>query len=241
MPSKLALAIQHPIQAVVFFYGFLVRVLIVLGSRILLPNAPRYQSLRTELQRAYLTSTSLNFPDLTFCLPAAYPESQAFPIQGSGWKGWLIPGGKDALSTLERAAKQDDHRVVIYAHGGGYARGTARMYTPYMHRWAGGATGHGIKLIFLSLEYSKTLNDGQSRSILLTCQLRSSEYASASSKATAGVSCSVQIPTANGYPTIQDLVHGRLSRWRHLNQFRNTSDERWTTTACRLNPDITVG
>lgn len=154
MPSKLEMMLSHPIQAGTFIYVFLSRTLLVLLSRILLPTAPRYQTLRIELQRAYLTSASLCFPDLTFCLPTKYPESDALPVAGKGWTGYVVPGGRHPESVLEEVASVSEHRVVLFAHGGGYARGEARMYVPYMRRWVTGAKERGLKLVFLSVEYS---------------------------------------------------------------------------------------
>ncbi|KAK5400811.1 hypothetical protein LTR06_011232 [Exophiala xenobiotica] len=43
--------------------------------------------------------------------------------------------------------------VAVYAHGGGYARGEARMYIRYMERWVRVAAEAGIHLTFVSVEY----------------------------------------------------------------------------------------
>lgn len=45
--------------------------------------------------------------------------------------------------------------IALYAHGGGYARGEARMYLPYMQRWIEAAVSHGLELCFLTVEYRK--------------------------------------------------------------------------------------
>lgn len=47
--------------------------------------------------------------------------------------------------------------LVLYAHGGGYARGEARMYLNYMERWQREAEKVGLELTFLSVEYRMLL------------------------------------------------------------------------------------
>jgi acetyl esterase/lipase len=46
--------------------------------------------------------------------------------------------------------------VVLYAHGGGYARGEAKMYINYMERWVKAATLENLDMVFLSVEYRRS-------------------------------------------------------------------------------------
>jgi carboxylesterase type B len=60
---------------------------------------------------------------------------------------------------LEAVASGDSNNrcIVVYAHGGGYARGEARMYLKYMERWEKVAKEMGVDVIFLSVEYRESL------------------------------------------------------------------------------------
>lgn len=156
MYSAIIHVLQHPFQAAQFSYHFLTQVLLILLHRLLLPTFPRYQSLRIEIQRAYLSSTSLYFPTFTHRLPADYGRSDAAPINGKGWSGYVIPGPDPHV--LKQATRNGKLRVVLYGHGGGYARGEARMYVPYMKRWVAAAKQKGLDMVFLSVEYRKPLS-----------------------------------------------------------------------------------
>ena len=153
MPSATLRLLQHPLQASKFLYYFLTQLLLIALHRILLPGFPRYQSLRTEVQRAYLSSTSLYFPTFTHRLPADYGPNDATFVSGKGWSGYVIPGPDPDV--LKQVAGNGKLRVVLYGHGGGYARGEARMYVPYMKRWVEVARRKGLEIVFLSVEYRK--------------------------------------------------------------------------------------
>jgi acetyl esterase/lipase len=155
MPSAVIRLLQHPLQAAQFTYYFITEVFLILLHRLLLPNFPHYQSLRIEIQRAYLSSTSLFFPTFTHRLPADYGPNEAAPIQGKGWRGYVIPGPDTNI--LRHAIGDGNVRVVLYGHGGGYARGEARMYVPYMQRWVAVAREQGVEVVFLSVEYREHL------------------------------------------------------------------------------------
>lgn len=144
--------LASPVEFIVFAYAFCIRITLIVASRLLLPPHSRYQSLRTEVQRAFQTSASLHFREFTHRLPAEYPPRDARLVTGKGFKGYLIPG--DDTAALKNASNSNG-RVVLFAHGGGYAIGTARMYVPYMKRWVDLARKRGVNLVFLSVEYSK--------------------------------------------------------------------------------------
>ncbi|PPJ59594.1 hypothetical protein CBER1_01174 [Cercospora berteroae] len=84
-------------------------------------------------------------------MPADYPEKDALPVTGKGWSGYIIPGHDRAV--LSRATDKTNVTVILFAHGGGYARGEARMYVPYVKRWVACAKAAGLGIVFLSVEY----------------------------------------------------------------------------------------
>lgn len=151
----LLLLLRHPFAAVRFTYTWLAQSLLVLLRRALLPHLPSYQPLRLQLQRAYLSSASVTFPDLTHRLPVGpVLESRARYIRDSGFEAYLVPGASSRL--LEQGPERGRRRcIALYAHGGGYARGEAKMYLNYMERWVSVAAAAGVDLAFLSLEYRK--------------------------------------------------------------------------------------
>ncbi|KAL3472691.1 alpha/beta-hydrolase [Aspergillus californicus] len=146
------LLLQNPIRSCRFLYAFGTQILLTGLKAILLPTLPRYQSVRLQLHRAYWSSSSYYFPEIIHRLPVTNcPEALARSV-GSKFTGYVIPG------TVELAVSPGDQRrcVVIYAHGGGYARGEARMYLNYMDRWVKGAGEAGLEIVFLSVEYPLT-------------------------------------------------------------------------------------
>ena len=121
------LVFHHPLQALVFLYTFVVQSLLVLLRRTLLPHISQYQSVRLQLQRAYLSSCSATFPDLTHRLPVGpVPDNKAKRV-GTDFTGYLIPGYKNLKADAVRHSGHSSC-VILYAHGGGYARGEAKMY-----------------------------------------------------------------------------------------------------------------
>ncbi|KIW25996.1 uncharacterized protein PV07_09128 [Cladophialophora immunda] len=145
---------SHPFQFLTFLYSFTVQCTLVSLRRLLLPQIPTYQTFRQQIQRAYLSSTSVHFPELPHRLPVTgCSEAEARRI-GKDWIGYVIPG----TSNLDDAASSSRHaaRVVLYAHGGGYLAGEARMYRNYMTRWVQAASLQDIKLTFVSVEYPLT-------------------------------------------------------------------------------------
>jgi len=70
----------------------------------------------------------------------------------SDFTAYLIPGNKSSLMRIE-TAKRSSQCIVLYSHGGGYARGEAKMYLKYMERWERVAAEEGLDLVFLSVEY----------------------------------------------------------------------------------------
>ncbi|KAJ5707659.1 hypothetical protein N7488_007460 [Penicillium malachiteum] len=115
-----------------------------------------YQSLRIQLHRAYLSSCATTFPDLVYRLPVGQvPESRAKLIK-SDFVGYLIPGNKSHLLSQISAKPSNSQCVILYAHGGGYARGEAKMYLDYMERWVRCARSKDLDIVFLSVEYPLT-------------------------------------------------------------------------------------
>lgn len=154
MASLVALLLRHPLQTLHFSYTFTVLLLFALLRRLLLPHFPSYQSVRIQTHRAFLSATSTAFPDLARRLPVGdLGPARARKIQHT-CATYLIPGNRD-LSQFAAAQPQHQKKrcVALYAHGGGYARGEAKMYVDYMERWVMIAGEVGLDLVFLSVEY----------------------------------------------------------------------------------------
>ena len=151
MAHLLLLILQNPRRSVAFLYTFLAQTTLILLKRLCLPHLPFFQSVRIQLQRAYLSAAALHFPEIVHRLPVECSESRAQRI-GHGWTGYIIPGTK---SLTETSGNDFNFKkcIALYAHGGGYARGEARMYLNYMERWIERAAEMKIDLVFVSVEY----------------------------------------------------------------------------------------
>jgi acetyl esterase/lipase len=152
MARLIVLMLQHPFQSLLFVQSFAAQVILIFLKRILLPHFPVYQSLRLQLQRAYLAAANVAFPDIVHRLPIGdVPQHRARKIDPA-LDAYLIPGSK-RLSTYTKGPQKGKRCVIIYAHGGGYARGEAKMYMNYMERWVERAAQADLDIVFLSVEY----------------------------------------------------------------------------------------
>ncbi|KAL4889494.1 alpha/beta-hydrolase [Aspergillus ambiguus] len=155
MPQLWKLLLQNPIRFFKFLHAFIAQLSLIALEKLLLPGWPHVQSFRLRLHRAYWASSSYYFPELIHRLPVTNCPSTRARRVGSDWTGYIIPGTKDI-----GGSKSDDAIaapcVIVYAHGGGYARGEARMYLNYMERWVSEARKTGIDLMFVSVEYPLT-------------------------------------------------------------------------------------
>ncbi|KAH8807485.1 Alpha/Beta hydrolase protein [Xylogone sp. PMI_703] len=145
--------LRNPIKSILLLYSFCSQSLIIILQRVLLPHFPSHQSLRIQLQRAYQAAATLTFPDFTHRLPVSPCPDKAAKIDGEGWSGYIIPARKSLSTFSKDAAKSRSCCVALFAHGGGYARGEARMYLKYMFRWEVIAAKSNLDLVFLSVEY----------------------------------------------------------------------------------------
>lgn len=151
MLNLLSFLLMHPLRALLFSYTFVTQVLLVLLRRIVLPHYPAYQPLRIQIQRSYLSSAVLTFPNLPHRLPIRHmPVNRARKINGI--PAYLVPGSRH-LSSFRANSASSQRCVVLFAHGGGYARGEARMYVNYMERWVNVATRDNLELAFVAVEY----------------------------------------------------------------------------------------
>ena len=154
MYRLLAQILANPGKTIGFSYTFVVQVILALLKGLLLPHLPRYQTIRLKIQRAYLVAAHVHFPTLVHRLPVkSCPERRARRV-GSDWTGYIIPGTQD-LKEVGHDKPSKRSCIALYAHGGGYAAGEARMYLDYMERWIKVAARSGLKLCFLSVEYRK--------------------------------------------------------------------------------------
>lgn len=149
----LQLVLEQPWSALVTLYVFATQVCLICLHRTLLPQWPRYQSFRLQLHRAWWAASSTHYPNLVHLLPiTSCPDVRARKVGSSEWTGYLIPGTR-VLTEIARSPPISKICVIIYAHGGGYARGEARMYLRFMERWEAKASRNGLNITFLSVEY----------------------------------------------------------------------------------------
>jgi acetyl esterase/lipase len=100
-----------------------------------------------------MSSCVSTFPDLVYRLPVGpVPESKAKQVHTS-FNGYVIPGARSFLLADIAKKPSTSQGVVLFAHGGGYARGEAKMYLDYMERWVTVATERGLDIVFMSVEY----------------------------------------------------------------------------------------
>lgn len=155
MAKLYILLLSNPIKSLLVLYSFLAQALLVLLRQALLAHFPAYQPLRIQLQRCYLAACSLHFPDLTHRLPADEVHvTKARFLDKKGWKAYVIPGTVSPRHSFAKdRALERPGAVIIYAHGGGYARGEAKMYLNYFERWVKVAAERGMDIVFVSVEY----------------------------------------------------------------------------------------
>ncbi|OQV06042.1 hypothetical protein CLAIMM_10680 [Cladophialophora immunda] len=152
MANLVLLLLRHPLRTLLFIHTFLSQVSLVLLRRLLLPHFPIFQSLRLQIQRAYLAAAAVTFPDLTHRLPVGNLSLRRARRVEEKVPAYLIPGTRQ-LSEFARSVKGKQQCVVLFAHGGGYARGEARMYINYMERWIAKSAQRDLDLAFFSVEY----------------------------------------------------------------------------------------
>ncbi|KIX09202.1 uncharacterized protein Z518_00281 [Rhinocladiella mackenziei CBS 650.93] len=152
MARLVLLLLRHPLRSLLFTHSFLSQVFLVLLRRLLLPHFPVYQPLRVQIERAYLAAASLTFPDLTHRLPVGNLSPKRARRVDDTVPAYLIPGTRE-LSDYARPVDEKQRCVVLYAHGGGYARGEARMYVNYMERWIASSAQANLDLAFFTVEY----------------------------------------------------------------------------------------
>ncbi|KAH0842475.1 hypothetical protein FOPE_07489 [Fonsecaea pedrosoi] len=154
MANLVLLLLKHPLRTLLFIHTFFSQISLVLLRRLLLPHFPVFQSLRLQIQRAYLGAAALTFPDLTHRLPVGDLSRRRARQVDEKVPAYLIPGTR-GLSDF--AQPKDDGKkqrcVVLFAHGGGYARGEARMYVNYLERWVAESARRDLDLAFYSVEY----------------------------------------------------------------------------------------
>ncbi|KAF5573174.1 hypothetical protein FPANT_12545 [Fusarium pseudoanthophilum] len=171
MARAVAVILRHPIRFIHFSYAFVCLLLVVFLRRILLPHFPSYQSLRIQIHRAFLSASATTFPDLPRRLPVGKLNPAQARIIFDQPTAYVIPGGREPAEFLDEGLAKDKRCVVLYAHGGGYARGEARMYVDYMQRWIKLANEQGLGLVFVSVEYplsTESAHPSQMRAFLRT-------------------------------------------------------------------------
>lgn len=152
------LMLRSPIPSVCICYSFTIQVILICIERLLIPKWPRYQSFRLKLQRAWWATCATYAPNLIHLLPADdYPDTRARKVGNSEWTGFIVPGTRQLRNVAKLLQSSSSQQcVIVFVHGGGYARGEARMYLRFMERWQAQARLHGLEVTFLSVEYRKT-------------------------------------------------------------------------------------
>lgn len=153
MANLFVLFAKAPLQTLVFIYYFTAQLLLLCLKRVLLPQLHTYQSFRTQIHRAYLSSAGL-YPDLLHGLPVNCSTEDARKIASDSCSAYVIPG-TSILPTSGQQSFPFRKVVILYAHGGGYAWGEARMYIHHMKRWVARARQDRLDLVFVSVEYRK--------------------------------------------------------------------------------------
>lgn len=211
MPKLAGMLLRHPISTLFFTYSFFAQVFLVLLRRLLLPHFPAYQDIRIQINRAYLSSSAIAFPDLVHRLPVvSCPETRARKV-GTGWTGYIVPG-QASLPKTRRDEEDRSQMVALYAHGGGYARGEARMYLNYMERWIKVAAEHDLRLVFLSVEYRKQ-HRTLTRDDTYIAPTNSFIHTTAPSGTEGRVPPSISVSAGRGRPVQANCIHGRFC-WR---------------------------
>jgi hypothetical protein len=144
--------LRAPLTTICFTYTFSVLSVIELSKRLFLSWLPVYQPLRIRLYRAYWAACNAHYPELIHRLPVRDDEVKARLVHEPDFKAYIIPG-TESLADTSTTTDASNVCIALYAHGGGYARGEARMYIRYMERWRNAAQRRGIKLVFFSVEY----------------------------------------------------------------------------------------
>ncbi|KAF9781428.1 hypothetical protein IL306_014047 [Fusarium sp. DS 682] len=173
MARAVTVILRHPIQFIHFSYAFLCLLLLVLLRCILLPHFPSYQSLRIQIHRAFLSAASTTFPDLPRRLPVGKLDPARARVIFECPTAYVIPGSYEPSKFFETRLPEGKRCVVVYAHGGGYARGEATMYVDYMERWIKVANEQGLELAFVTVEYplsTEGAHPSQLRAFLSTYQ-----------------------------------------------------------------------
>lgn len=155
MAKLYMLLLSNPVKSLLVLYTFCAQAFLVLLRHAVLAHIPQYQPLRIQLQRCYLSACSLHFPDLTHRLPTDEVHvTKARFVDKKAFKAYVIPGTVSPRHSFAKDRTLDrPGAVIIYAHGGGYARGEAKMYLNYFNRWVSVAAEKGIDIVFVSVEY----------------------------------------------------------------------------------------
>jgi acetyl esterase/lipase len=154
MPSLLWMILRSPLQTIKLLYSFSILASLESARRLFLPQFPSYQSLRIRLFRAYLAAAHVHYPEIIHRLPVSDNEARAKCVEKANFKAYVVPAST-VLGDWERDDGPSRRCVVLYAHGGGYARGEARMYLRHMERWICEARKRNMDLTFFTVEYRK--------------------------------------------------------------------------------------
>lgn len=152
MATHLQLVLRNPANLFWSVWQSFVYLFLVFIQRILLPNACRSVTLRTEIARAILGSFLANFWDLLFKAPPNLQDHDYIVINAGQVPAVLIPPGRD-LNTIR--GKEDGKRkiLLLYSHGGGYFFGEPLMYMSTYLRWIKAAARENVELTIVSVDY----------------------------------------------------------------------------------------
>jgi len=152
MVTHLQLILENPAKLFWSVWHSLVYLFLVLIQRILLPNACRAVTLRTEVARAILGSFLANFWDLLFKAPPGLRDNEYSHLNAGHVPAILVPPERN----LHSISSQEDGKqklLILYSHGGGYHFGEALMYMSTYKRWIKAAARVHIELTILSVDY----------------------------------------------------------------------------------------
>jgi hypothetical protein len=156
MATHLQLILENPAKLFWSIWQSLIYLFLVLIQRLVLPNACRAVTLRTEIARAILGSFLANFWDLLFKASPGLRDDEYLLLTAGRVPAVLVPPDRD-LNTI--GSQEDGKRklLLLYSHGGGYFFGEPLMYMSTYKRWIKAMARENVELTVVSVDYRKSL------------------------------------------------------------------------------------
>jgi hypothetical protein len=151
MASHLRLILRQPLNFCFCLYEMLVRILLAILDRILLPHATRAVKFRTELVRCVMGSLTAHCWDLLFKAPPGLRDNQYKNRSVRGVPVMIIP--PIAVFSADETQESRPKLFMLYAHGGGYLFGEPLQWIASYERWVAMASSRGVNLVVIAVKY----------------------------------------------------------------------------------------